>query len=63
MKKKLPENKPHKPEREIFTIKIGGQAGQGIKSAGLLFAKTAARSGYQTYDHTEYPSLIGADIM
>ena len=24
---------------QVFTLKIGGQAGQGIKSSGLLFAK------------------------
>lgn len=45
-------------KQKIFTLKIGGQAGQGIKSAGLLFSKVAARSGYHTYDYTEYPSLI-----
>jgi 2-oxoglutarate ferredoxin oxidoreductase subunit alpha len=49
----------------MFTLKIGGQAGQGIKSAGLLFAKLASRSGYYIYTHTEYPSLIrgGHNVM
>ncbi len=41
-----------------FTIKIGGEAGQGIKSAGVMLAKVATRSGYHTYSYTEYPSLI-----
>ncbi len=41
-----------------FVLTIGGQAGQGIKSAGLLFSKTATRSGYNIFDFTEYPSLI-----
>lgn len=43
---------------EMFTIKIGGQAGQGIKSAGLMLAKVATRSGYHIYDYSEYPSLV-----
>lgn len=42
----------------LFTLKIGGSAGQGIKSAGLMFAKAATRSGYHIYDYIEYPSLI-----
>jgi 2-oxoglutarate ferredoxin oxidoreductase subunit alpha len=46
------------PIEKVFTIKIGGQAGQGIKSAGLEVAKVATRSGYFTYDYSEYPSLI-----
>lgn len=33
-------------------------AGQGIKSAGLTFARVATRSGFHIYTHTEYPSLI-----
>ncbi len=41
-----------------FSIKIGGQAGQGVKSAGLMLAKLATHSGYNVYDYTEYPSLI-----
>lgn len=42
----------------IFTFKIGGSAGQGIKSMGLIFAKVATRSGYHVYNYSEYPSLI-----
>ncbi|KKR31357.1 MAG: Pyruvate flavodoxin/ferredoxin oxidoreductase-like protein [Candidatus Falkowbacteria bacterium GW2011_GWF2_39_8] len=41
-----------------FTWKIGGEAGFGIKSAGLSFAKALMRSGYETFDYVEYPSLI-----
>lgn len=41
-----------------FTWKIGGEAGFGIKSAGLSFAKALMRAGYETYDYSEYPSLI-----
>lgn len=50
---------------DIFSVKIGGQAGQGIKSAGLMLAKFATRSGYNIYTYTEYPSLIrgGHNVM
>lgn len=44
--------------QKITSIKIGGQAGQGIKSVGLMLAKLAARSGYHVYNSIEYPSLI-----
>lgn len=42
----------------VFSIKIGGEAGQGIKSAGLLLAKLATRAGFNIYNYIEYPSLI-----
>ena len=45
-------------KQDFFSLKIGGQAGQGIKSAGLMFAKLATRSGFHIYTYTEYPSLI-----
>lgn len=41
-----------------FTWKIGGEAGFGIKSAGMSFAKACMRAGYEVFDYTEYPSLI-----
>ncbi|NTW22311.1 2-oxoacid:acceptor oxidoreductase subunit alpha [Candidatus Falkowbacteria bacterium] len=41
-----------------FTWKVGGEAGFGIKLAGLSFAKACMRAGYHTFDYTEYPSLI-----
>ncbi len=49
----------------ITSVKIGGQAGQGIKSMGLMLAKHAVRSGYCIYDQIEYPSLIrgGHNVM
>lgn len=43
---------------QVFSIKIGGEAGQGIKSAGLMLAKYAVRAGLNVYDYIEYPSLI-----
>jgi len=50
---------------KVYSIKIGGQAGQGIKSAGLIFSKIAARSGYNIKNYIEYPSLIrgGHNVM
>ncbi|MBP9691100.1 2-oxoacid:acceptor oxidoreductase subunit alpha [Candidatus Woesebacteria bacterium] len=41
-----------------FNWKIGGEAGFGIMTSGLTFAKIATRSGYHMFDYTEYPSLI-----
>ncbi len=38
--------------------KITGSAGEGIKSAGLILAKTAFKQGYFVHGYTEYPSLI-----
>ena len=43
---------------KVFSIKIGGEAGQGVKSVGLLLAKYAMRTGLNVYDYIEYPSLI-----
>ncbi|MDD3819259.1 MAG: 2-oxoacid:acceptor oxidoreductase subunit alpha [Actinomycetota bacterium] len=38
--------------------KIGGKAGDGIITAGLIFSKMFARKGYFVVDCNEYPSLI-----
>ena len=43
--------------REV-RIRIGGPAGFGIKAAGATLARVFARAGYNTFDLTEYPSLI-----
>lgn len=48
----------HMNFRDYFSFKIGGPAGFGIKSVGLVFARVATRSGYQTFTYSEYPSLI-----
>jgi len=45
-------------KQDIFTLTIGGLAGQGIKAAGLLLAKIATRLGKHVYAYSEYPSLI-----
>ncbi|MDZ4064486.1 MAG: 2-oxoacid:acceptor oxidoreductase family protein, partial [Coriobacteriia bacterium] len=39
-------------------IRIGGPAGFGIKAAGQSLARLFVRAGYDTFDLTEYPSLI-----
>ena len=41
-----------------LVIKIAGPAGFGIKTAGLIIAKSLKRLGYNTFGYTEYPSLI-----
>lgn len=41
-----------------YTWKIGGEAGFGIMTTGVLFSKIAARRGYHIFDFVEYPSLI-----
>lgn len=41
-----------------YTWKIGGEAGFGIKSAGLTFSKICTRAGYEIFDGSDYPSLI-----
>jgi 2-oxoglutarate ferredoxin oxidoreductase subunit alpha len=39
-------------------VKIGGEAGFGIKAAGQTLARSFADAGLNTFDLTEYPSLI-----
>lgn len=41
-----------------LTWMIGGEAGEGIQSAGHIFALAAARSGLYAFGNAEYPSLI-----
>ena len=41
-----------------FNWKIGGEAGFGIMTSGMILAKIATRSGYHIFDYSEYPSLI-----
>lgn len=41
-----------------FTWKIGGEAGFGIMTTGILFSKIVNRLGYNSFDYIEYPSLI-----
>jgi 2-oxoglutarate ferredoxin oxidoreductase subunit alpha len=41
-----------------FTWMIGGEAGFGIMTTGVVFSKIATRLGYHIFDYVEYPSLI-----
>lgn len=41
-----------------ITVKIGGEAGFGIMTTGLLLGKIAIRSGFHAFEYSEYPSLI-----
>ncbi len=41
-----------------FSWKVAGAAGDGILSAGMLFAKTCMRGGLHVFATAEYPSLI-----
>lgn len=41
-----------------FTWAIGGEAGFGIMTTGVVFSKITTRSGYHIFDYVEYPSLI-----
>ena len=43
---------------KVWTVKITGPAGTGIKSAGLLLAQIISESGYNLKDYSEYPSLV-----
>jgi 2-oxoglutarate/2-oxoacid ferredoxin oxidoreductase subunit alpha len=49
---------PRGPDRSDIQIKIGGQAGFGIKAGGQTLARCFAQGGLNTFDLTEYPSLI-----
>ncbi|RJQ17287.1 2-oxoacid:acceptor oxidoreductase subunit alpha [Candidatus Woesearchaeota archaeon] len=45
-------------EKNKFSWKLGGEAGYGIMTTGLIFSKACTRIGLYTYDYIEYPSLI-----
>jgi len=45
-------------EDNSLSWKIGGEAGYGIMTTGLIFAKVCSRAGLCVFDHPEYPSLI-----
>ncbi|MDO8915390.1 MAG: 2-oxoacid:acceptor oxidoreductase subunit alpha [Coriobacteriia bacterium] len=49
---------PRGDDRPDIQIKIGGQAGFGIKAAGQSLARCFVAGGLHTFDLTEYPSLI-----
>ena len=41
-----------------YTIKIGGEAGQGIQTIGGTLARFFARSGYHVFTHQDYESRV-----
>lgn len=41
-----------------YTIKIGGEAGQGIQTIGGTLAKVFARSGYHVFTNQDYESRV-----
>jgi len=50
-------------KKEIFTFKIGGEAGGGQQVAGFIFSKACLRSGYFTFDYSEYPSRVRGGLV
>jgi 2-oxoglutarate/2-oxoacid ferredoxin oxidoreductase subunit alpha len=41
-----------------YTIKIGGEAGQGTQTIGETLTKVIARSGYHLFSHQDYESRV-----
>lgn len=41
-----------------YKIVIGGEAGFGIMTTGLVLSKIATRTGFDIFDYVQYPSLI-----
>ena len=41
-----------------YTLKIGGEAGQGIQTIGDVLAKIFSRSGYHTFTNQDYESRV-----
>ncbi len=41
-----------------FTWKMGGEAGFGVNSSGLLFTRFCMRNGLYAFEYSEYPSLV-----
>lgn len=44
-----------------LSFMVGGPAGFGIKTAGLIFARLCSRAGLHVYGNVEYPSIIRGD--
>ncbi|MDP2167607.1 MAG: 2-oxoacid:acceptor oxidoreductase subunit alpha [Thermodesulfovibrionales bacterium] len=41
-----------------YTLKIGGEAGQGIQTVGDTLARVFARTGYHVFSHQDYESRV-----
>ena len=46
------------PKNNITTILLGGEAGDGVKEAGISFSKLLLEVGQKLFISFEYPSLI-----
>jgi len=44
-----------------LSFMVGGAAGAGIKTAGMIFAKLCSRAGLHVFGNVEYPSIIRGD--
>ncbi len=45
-----------------YTIKLGGESGQGINTLGILLCKSLKSAGYNVFAYREYPSLIKGGV-
>lgn len=45
-----------------YSIKLGGESGQGINTLGLLLSKSLKSAGYNIFAYREYPSLIKGGV-
>jgi len=52
------KNNMNKNQEKIYTILIGGQAGDGAREAGVNLARLFCKLGYYVFASMEYPSLI-----
>lgn len=41
-----------------YTVKIGGEAGQGLQTVGEVLSKVLSRTGYHVFSHQDYESRI-----
>jgi 2-oxoglutarate ferredoxin oxidoreductase subunit alpha len=41
-----------------YTVKIGGEAGQGVQTVGALLAAAFSRTGYHVFSHQDYESRV-----
>ena len=45
-------------DKKEIAVKIGGEAGFGIKAAGLILSRAFFGAGAHIFGYSEYPSLI-----
>ena len=41
-----------------YTLRIGGEAGQGLQTIGAALAKVLSRQGYHVFTHQDYMSRV-----